>query len=310
MSKETDYRGTYEDLIISAIGGVRVAALSLTTQEQIVDLMSKRLEPVVFDKTTAKLEGVATISAPLVETVINCGFPALRTKAGWQVLNYEVTQGFRLEASNRDIIIKGGMRALAKICGAKRELIKNILMCQAHVELHPLPGFPVRGYGLVRSRVIDRPGRGRGKDLVLTLSDEILDCHSQNVSRSTRLGRDSRKLVPQLPLGPLVGRPNEHGAQATFQKGLLCAIRRGASQLHDQGGVTITKDDINVLADRCGLASTLVARVMKALVSEGGDVPPILELVSPNVYHISRHYNDERLFIEKGSEPKKGSTSG
>jgi hypothetical protein len=182
---------------------------------------------------------------------------------------YLVHEGYRRHnvrqvADPRMIDVTGGFSALARRVGATSKSdparIRQILdwWQAAWIEIEG------RGYhGLLTWSTSAVAAPGRPSQLRLVLGEPLLPGFEQLARKGTR----GRHLVP-IPRGlpPMVGRANEHSAQANLQLLVLMEMRRRCDELVEESAVMIEPRRWVALADEAGVRRTLVGSVIEAYV--------------------------------------------
>ena len=124
---------------------------------------------------------------------------------------------------------------------------------------------------------------------------------------------DERKLVPiPLPqhLPALVGRANEHPAQANLQLLVMRHFRENARHFAEHGSVELSRDELRRLLDESGTPTRLLDDVLKAYFTGEGAAPGPPQLVSIGPGVVDLHpvaFGRERAsIIAAGQKSKQG----
>ena len=109
---------------------------------------------------------------------------------------------------------------------------------------------------------------------------------------------ENRILIPWPPAVPLVGRPNEHGAQRALRLRLLIELRKRARELVLNGGVRLTEERWVSLAQEAMLPVSVLQAVIDRWTQDGEDGPAFLKVVDRNSYTIGEAHKEVRDFLE------------
>jgi len=123
--------------------------------------------------------------------------------------------------------------------------------------------------------------------------------------------REERRLIPVVDMPPLIGRPNDQGAQASFQMETLVEMRKAAKDFVNYGGVIIKPDRFFELADKVELSRNLCPKVLDRWLRDGDDAPAFLKLVGKDCYALGEHHKKAQEFIiQAGKKEIKGCKAG
>ena len=147
------------------------------------------------------------------------------------------------------------------------------------------------------------PSRGRvAGPIEITLGTMLLPYHVYELSRKdakTLAEREARKLVPVVDIPPLVGRLNDHGAQATLSMLVVRELRNDARALADGNGVELGDEAWARLAREALLPATVLRRVIDRWCHDGDDGPAFLSEVSPGRYRLGSTHKAAQDFLDE-----------
>lgn len=95
----------------------------------------------------------------------------------------------------------------------------------------------------------------------------------------------------------MIGRPNDQGAQPSFQMEILVEMRKGAKELALNGCVKIPKDKLAQLAEKAGLNKRLFLKVVDRWLQDGSDAPAFLNMIQDDHYALGTHFKLAQDFI-------------
>ena len=202
----------------------------------------------------------------------------------------------------RVVSIEGGFSGLAEqlalgALGRAPSQLRRILTWFQHVQLN-LPTGVVGGLLTWQER---RGRRGRPAELSIVLGTPLLPGYVHDIEQARGGGqaaRRSRRLVPvPAELPPLVGRRNDHGAQAVLQLLLLQAMRERAEELVEHGAVELSAGLWAELCRRADLPESLFDRVW-ARWTAAGERDRILERIGGRLVRLGPRYQVEQRFLE------------
>jgi hypothetical protein len=297
------------------------AALGYNVHEDVVRIHSRAhklselngQQALVFDGAEPIIVIVPAISERVVKLIAD-GASKLGSVLAHRVLHYEVVTGYdrvmRGEADARRLAVEGGWSGFAELLGIndKRRVddLKAIVYAQSAIKL-----------GLANGRLADmialddQPavGRRRGKvEIVLgtmLLPHYIYELHGQLSGRELY---DAKRLVPIADLPPFVGRPNDHGPQATAAMLVLREMRLRARELHNNGAVQISLERFAELFRQAHLPASLIGRVLDRWTQNGTDGPAFLSRVEGDAYTLSDAHARVRSFLLSAGEVEQRSS--
>ena len=269
-------------------------ALAVVVHEPVVDLLSQARRAVeangqrVIPLPGSVLVEVAHLDETVVRKLVDRGIEGFRGITAHKAVRWLVFTGHGQAldgaADPRVIRVDGGVQALAhehlglRSKSAVDELRAFIEAAHA-VEVPVMPGATSRL--LTRTYV---PAKGQRRTfLELVLGTALLPDYVHTLKRMGAAGRELR-LVPVLELPPLVGRSNEHGAQASLSMLVVAHVRDHARELVETGGVTIARADWERLAARAGLPVRMVPAVLDRWTQDGDDAGSFLRRVERDRY--------------------------
>jgi hypothetical protein len=239
------------------------------------------------------------------------GLKLFGSVTGHKLLRWQIYTAHRQAIDHnpdpRVIRVEGGYAALAHdLLGLKGRkaaiMVRSIIEAEHSIDI-PLPPrgeyvrLLIRRY---RQAVGQRPAY---LELVLgtvLLPDYVHELQQVYGNKSLESRRATR-LVPVLPIPPLIGRDNEHGAQATLSMLLVAYLRDHARDIVQHGGVTLNRSTLVELARRAAFPySADLDRLLERWTSDGDDGPAMLKLIGPNRYTLGDAYAAARAFIEEG----------
>jgi hypothetical protein len=269
-------------------------ALSMVVHEPVADLFSRglRREEESNGQRALRLPGdvlvrVAHIDASVIPKFVDRGIAAFGGVTAHRTLRWQVFSGHRQAldgaADPRLIRVEGGYAALAHEhlglrSNTAADEVRAIIEAEHAVEV-PLPTGSTR---LLIRTFVPAVGR-RPSQLELVLGTALLPDYVHTLKRIGASGRELR-LVPVLDIPGLVGRTNEHGAQASLSMLVAAHMRDHARELVEKGGVTIDEADWQRLATRAGLPVRMVPAVLDRWTQDGSDAPAFLKLVERDRY--------------------------
>ncbi|MBW2255346.1 MAG: hypothetical protein JRI25_12200 [Deltaproteobacteria bacterium] len=256
-------------------------------------------------------------TCPSVPTILTDELRVTRSLAAHRILRLLVGQGYRQKyiekvADPRVVDILGGFRGLAQTLGvpsrsAARDLEAALTTMQrVHLEL----GSIAVGGLLTWTEL--RAAPGRPARLRIVLGDPLLPGFVSDLPKGTKSAREQRRLVPfPEALPPLVGRPNEHAAQAALQVAVLREMRVQAGRLATEGAVEILLDRWHDLARECSLPALLVPRVIDRWTQDGDDAPAFLAPRGTDRFDLAPAYEGARqLLVDAGTRELRNSKRG
>jgi hypothetical protein len=251
------------------------------------------------------------------EALIIRGGERLGSLTSHRLMRWEIRTGHAqaLEgvADPRRISIVGGWEELAQRsgCGASHKNaddIRAILHAQAHLCF----SFGKNQRGNLITYTFTPESRIRRAEIAIVLGDALLPNFVLTDMRgSSRRVRELRRLVPIVDLPPFVGRPNDHGPQASFQAQLVAELRKRAVELVQRGGVLLTPEDMVKMAEAVELPRILLPKVLDRWRHDGDDGPSFLQLIDRDRYTLADAHAPAREFLKQsGNSEVKGAASG
>lgn len=222
-------------------------------------------------------------------------------------------QRFHLEQENPHVLaMLGGVSGLAKTLGLEpsgstREELVLALDALASIRIDT-PRSEGRVFSWNERRAVGR--REAMLDAVVfgPLRPDYID--------DTTPRGDERKLVPiPLPqhLPALVGRANEHPAQANLQLLVMRHFRKNARPFAEHGSVELSRDELRRLLDESGTPTRLLDDVLNAYFTGEGTAPgpPQLVSIGPGVVdlHPGAFGRERASIIAAGKASKRGKAS-
>lgn len=214
-------------------------------------------------------------------------------------------QALERDPDPRVIHVDGGWSTIAhdrlRMKGKKAAEQARDLVEAMHATEMPLP--PHGKYSRLLIREAHAP-RGRGSHWVkLVLGTALLPDYVQELQRlglaRSLDGRRLARLVPVLEVPPMIGRVNEHGAQATFSMLLVAHMRDHAREIVQFGGIALDEVVLADLARRSGLPRDLATPLLDRWMQNGDDGPAFLKREG-QLYTLGDVHSAQREFIEQG----------
>jgi len=255
-------------------------------------------EPVIIDPV------IREDAMTRVLQYIATGSKLLGSVMAHRVLRWEVSTGYervmRGETDARVIVVDGGWTALAERLGAEKksdvEAIKAIVHTQGAIMLTLPTGALVRIL-----QVNDYPAyRARRAKVEIILGTMLLPHYVKGLPKDVT--PDKKRLVPLVDLPPFVGRPNDHGAQATASMLLMREFRTKAKELHRTGAVHIPLPRWAELFREAQLPAALIGKVIDRWTQDGDDSPAFLRLVDAERYTLGEAYDRARAFLDEAGK--------
>lgn len=224
----------------------------------------------------------------------------------WQVCTAH-QQALEHNPDPRMLRVPGGYAALARdLLGLKGD--KAINMVRRIIEAEHSVNIPLSPRGeytrlLIRTYRAAVGRRPANLELVLgtvLLPDYVHELQEAYGNKSLDARRATR-LVPILPVPPLIGRDNEHGAQATLSMLLVAYLREHARELVEHGGVIVNRSTLVELAKRASLPhSANLDQILERWTCDGDDGEAMLKRVGSARYTLADSHAAARSFIEEG----------
>ena len=223
-------------------------------------------------------------------------------------------QRFQLEQENPHVLaMPGGVSGLAKTLGLEpsgstREELVLALDALASIRIDT-PRSEGRVFSWNERRAVGR------REAVL---DAVVfgPLRPDYIDDATPRASDERKLVPiPLPqhLPALVGRANEHPAQANLQLLVMRHFRKNARPFAEHGSVELSRDEMRRLLDESGTPTRLLDDVLNAYFTGEGTAPgpPQLVSIGPGVVdlHPGAFGRERASIIAAGQKSKQGKAS-
>ena len=285
----------------------------------------------IYDKETGKLvdyrgqelaviEDFKNIPSIDIETIQNILSPAnikvLSTINAHRLLRWEVQtvtkQFIENNSDARALKVVGGYQELAERIGCGNssrvaDQLRDIIVWQAAPRFYGSDGR----CGNMLSFDYTPSGKNRKAVLNLIMGNMMLPHYVFELLGMSKSSREERRLIPIVDMPPLIGRPNDQGAQASFQMEVLVEMRKSAIELVNNGGVIITKERLRELAEKAGLSSKLYLRVIDRWIQDGTDAPAFLKLIENDCYALGDNFKKAQDFmIQAGKKEIRGAQAG
>ena len=209
------------------------------------------------------------------------------------------------------IIVDGGYRELAFILGMSGnkaiDEVKEAVATLAAIHINTPTG---EGQVFAYHHNKSHPGQAARLEMVL-LGPFAPDYIARELS-SHRKASDKYLVPVPMPrlLPPLVGRANEHAAQAHLQVLALREFRVHAVEMKETGGVEIEQKKWRELADEAGLPRSLLPTVLDAYPKGDGERPAFLERPSEWSFALTDSYERERDSILSAARAQQAGAEG
>jgi hypothetical protein len=198
----------------------------------------------------------------------------------------------------RALKVIGGYQELGNLIGVSgsrkaAEQLRDIIVWQA------VPRFyqPNGRYGNMLSFDYTPSGHGRPAVLQLVLGNMMLPHYVYELLKMPQACMGDRRLIPIVDMPPLIGRPNDQGAQPSYQMEILVEMRKGAKEFATNGCVRIPKNRLSELAEKAGLNKRLFLKVVDRWLRDGADAPAFLKMVEDDHYALGNHFKPAQDFI-------------
>lgn len=173
------------------------------------------------------------------------------------------------------------------------EQLRDIIVWQAAPRFYQQNGR----YGNMLSFDYTPSGRGRPAVLQLILGNMMLPHYVYELLKMPASSASDRRLIPIVDMPPLIGRPNDQGAQPSYQIEILVEMRKGAKEFATNGCVRIPKDRLAELAEKAGLSKRLFLKVIDRWLQDGTDAPAFLKVIEEDHYALGSHFKQAQDFI-------------
>jgi hypothetical protein len=212
------------------------------------------------------------------------------------LLDWMIPEAHHRAANNepdaRTLVIEGGWSALANIIGVTSKKSIDDLHAIVAAMAHTTIALPDQSIGnLLAYR--DVPARGRRASTVeIVLGTALMPNYVHELQGEDRI------LIPWPPAVPLVGRPNEYGAQRALRLRLLIELRKRAREMVATGGIHLTDEEWALLAQEATLPLPVLQPVMDRWTQDGEDGPAFLKRIDRNCYTLGDAHLHVRSFLE------------
>lgn len=270
----------------------------------------------VDEERRDEIDLVPTVTEDTIRFVHE-GAGLLKSFPAQRVLRWEITQGnervVRGVPDARTLVIHGGWSVFAAQLGFTNKQaasdLRAILHAQAAVRIRQADGS--RG-NMLALREVPQLGRSRGR-IEIVLGTMLLPYYVYEFSQagSGRAAREAKRLVPLPQFPPFVGRPNEHGPQATASMLLVRELRAHAVDLFRNGAVHIPPERMRDLFGEACVPDSLVPRLVQRWTRDGEDGPAFLNMPDADTYTLGDSHRRARDFmLEAGKKEALGSHAG
>ena len=295
-----------EDLFRTHAPGARVVATAEGNAE-LLDRDGRPIAPLRY--VGARPENVlAAVPIEAVSVLARRGIGLLGTLTAHRLFRWvAVTTNDRfldMIPDARVLVVDGAFDAMAELTGGDRKILPAIVAAAAHL-YWPSPGGT--GGGTLWAYT-HRPAHGQRRGRVeMTVGTMMRPYYGFDV-KGNALPGDRGALVPLLPLPPLIGGRQTHGSQAALQLAVLAELRKRAVELVD-GGARISEVQWRALAERVGMSTALLARVLDRWVQDGDDAPALLRRDGDR-WTLADAHAEARAFMELAGRGAKAASKG
>lgn len=261
------------------------------------DVLVDREGVFVAEVTQPLMMRIAAVRLQAIPSLMQRGAGLLGSLNAHRLMRWMVPKAhYRMLAKEQDarvLVVDGGWSALAEEIhagGSKKAPTELCAITTAFAHLaFPMPDGSVGNF----LAYTDRPAIGqRSARLEIVVGTALLP------NETYQFPRGDRALVPMIDLPPLVGRPNDHGAQAALQLYILAELRKRATELVETGGVAISDGLWNELSAGAGVPVSIRGKVLEAWTSAEG----FLLEVDRRRYTLADTHRDARDFLIAGGE--------
>jgi hypothetical protein len=291
----------------------RPAALSVPIYQQIIRSLRRDGEinescDGIVDangKKLLELSSTAAIDIVTAKSILRTGVPLLSSITAhhvwrWQLL--EVHKQFVTKVKNpRLLVIDGGYKRLGELSGAgfsddTAAKIRKIVFTQASCRFRYNSKDGVWEGNLISFDHWEARGQKTSR-LELELRAPLCPGFVEQLPIGGVEFQEQRHMLPVVRLPIFVGRPNDHGAQASFQMEMHMEERARARESYERGGILLNDEDLLELASKAQMSPRLIRKVMDAWIGEG-----YVEKVDDCVYTIGPRYPEAREMIKKAGQ--------
>lgn len=232
---------------------------------------------------------IAAIDATALTNILSDDMKCMASLDAQRILRWEIFAGHerRHIHDGRLIDILGGWEALARmanICGANAgSRVRDIVKRQASMSFK-LPGKIERSASLLS--YYEQAAMGQHPSFVqislgpILMPGRMYDIEADAYTQQRDYYKD-RKLVPILPIPPLVGRRADWGAQCALSSWIAVEMRMNAVEIEQRGSVHIPLDTLQRLAALVSLPQKLLPTVMERWLSPTPAEPAYLQQPEP-----------------------------
>lgn len=255
----------------------------------------------------------------VLDVMLRRGLTLLGSVTAHRLLRWEITEGHqrvvRREVDARALHIDGGWSALAERLQLHSHKAADDIHAIVVAQAHSCFRFAGGAYGnLLSYTVMPSVGRRKGFARIILgdalLPDFLFEIRAK-LGHTSRTAREAQRLVPMVDLPPLVGRPNEHGQQASLSLAVVTELRHRAAELFEQGGILLNLDRWRELAELAGLPVGLLEQVLDRWTQDGDDGPAFLERTDKDRFTLAPTHSAARAFIlEAGRREAEGAEAG
>jgi hypothetical protein len=291
----------------------RPAALSSPIYHQIVSSLRRNVAlnesgDSIVDASGKKIldfDSTAAIDIITAKSILRTGVPLLSSITAHHIWRWQLLEVHKQFVTNmkkpRHLIIEGGYKRLGELSGAGMSddtaaKIRKIIFTQARC----LFRYKSRD-GIWEGNLISFDhweARGQKASLLeIELRAPLCPGFVEQLPIGNVEFQEQRHMLPVVRLPIFVGRPNDHGSQASFQMEMHLEERARARESYERGGILLADNDLMELANKAQMSPRLIKKVMDAWIGEG-----YVEKVDDCVYTIGPRYPEARDMIKKAGQ--------
>lgn len=149
------------------------------------------------------------------------------------------------------------------------------------------------------------PARGQEAScLTLTLSEEFLPGAVNALPGNSKREREARKLVPMVPLPPLLPPAWTQPSQVSLAWEIMAELTRRADELMEHGGVLFQTSALKDLANIARLPLHILDELIDAWLTGTTNVPPFLAEAEPKSrrFTLSAEHSGALALLQDGGQ--------
>ncbi len=212
------------------------------------------------------------------------------------------------EADFRRVAWRGGLEAVAAdIMPGQKDWAKLRALFAAGSAVQWVAGDGGWAGGGLWTYTERRGGNGRGAgEVALVLGDALLKGFVHTIKGNSLTARESRQLVPILEHEPPMKAVRANEAGAVWQLSRLFVFRSvvHAPELVTEGGILLTPEDWQRLAEEAGLPRKVVPKVLDSWLEDESARAPALLKRDGDRWTLADAHEAARVFIENGGRER------